>query len=132
METPDNANKPNERHGCVTAWLILMIIANSMTALFSILGSSMVANNLPGDVSQGMIIVLGLVSIAMVYFAFMILRGKKFGFWGVVAGSLVALAINLSIGMNLGQSLIGLIGIVLLYAVLQIKKDGVSAWDNLV
>ena len=56
---------------------------------------------------------------------------KKIGFWGFVITSLVAVAVNLNIGLGIAQSLIGLIGILILYAVLQIKADNVSAWNNL-
>ena len=45
--------------------------------------------------------------------------------------SIGALAINLSIGLGIGQSLLGLVGIAILYGVLQIKKDNIPAWNNL-
>lgn len=50
---------------------------------------------------------------------------------GFTASALVTLAINLSIGLGLAPSLLGLLGVVLLYAVLQIKEDRKTAWENL-
>jgi hypothetical protein len=39
--------------------------------------------------------------------------------------------LNLNMGLGDGQSFIGLVGIVILYGILQIKKDGITAWENL-
>jgi hypothetical protein len=41
------------------------------------------------------------------------------------------LIINLNIGIGIGQSLGGLIGIAVLFGILQITKDGVSGWEQL-
>ena len=50
---------------------------------------------------------------------------------GISCTSIAALVVNLSIGLGIVQSLFGLVGIAVLYGVLQIKKDNVSAWTNL-
>ena len=44
---------------------------------------------------------------------------------------IAAFIINLSIGVGIGQSVFGLVGIAVLYGVLQIKKDNIPAWDKL-
>ena len=93
-----------QRHGCVTAWLILIIVLNSLTALLYLLGGNFIRQNLPSEVPTSMMILLAV---------------------------LAAVAINLSLGLGIAQSLIGLLGIVILWAVLQIKQNDVSAWKNL-
>lgn len=45
--------------------------------------------------------------------------------------SILTLIINLSIGLGIAQSLVGLVGVAILYGVLQIKNGNVTAWDNL-
>ena len=120
-----------QRHGCVTAWLILMIIVNSLVAVLYLFFGGFVAQNFPGDVSMTILILLGILGIGNVVFSIMLFQWKKLGFWGFVATSLGALIINLSIGLGIGQSVSGLIGIAVLYGVLQITKDGVKAWDVL-
>jgi len=120
-----------KRHGCVTAWLILMIIANSFTAITYLFMGDTVLENLPSTVSKSMLVVLAILGIANLSFAILLFKWKKWAFWGFMGSALVTLSINLSIGLSLGQSLIGLLGIVLLYAVLQIKQDGKTAWENL-
>lgn len=132
METnEENSNVAKQRHGCVTAWLIMMIIINSLTAVIYLFASDMITENLPGDVSTPMIVLLGIIGIGNVVFSVLLFQWKKIGFWGFIVTSIAALIVNLSIGLGIGQSVFGLVGIVVLYGVLQIKKDNVPAWDNL-
>ncbi len=132
MENVDNnSSQPKQRHGCVTAWLILLILVNSLTAISYLFAGGLIAQNIPGEISRSMMIILALMGIANVIFAVLLFKWRKIGFWGFLLTSIVALAINLNIGMSIGQSLLGLVGIILLYAVLQIKKDQVSAWNQL-
>lgn len=124
-------NTPKQRHGCVTAWLILIIVANSLTAVLYLLAGDLITQNFPGEISGSMLIVLALLGLANVIFAILLFMWKKIGFWGFLATSIVALIINLNLGLGIGQSILGLIGIAILYGILQIKQDNVSAWDNL-
>ncbi len=130
---PLDMNPPvaKQRHGCVTAWLILMIFINSLAAIVNLFASEMIRNNLPGDVSTSLIIILGILGIANVVFSVLLFQHRKLGFFGFTITSIGAVFINLSIGLDIAQSLFGLAGIAILYGVLQIKKDGVSAWENL-
>ncbi len=48
-----------------------------------------------------------------------------------IAGQKRTLLINLFMGLGIGQSLFGITGIVILYAVLQIKAGKTSAWEEL-
>ena len=126
----ENEHPPKQRHGCVTAWLVLLIIANSATAMIYFFASEMIIENL-ANVSLTITVLLGIFSIANVVFAIMLFQWKKLGFWGFLGTSIVALIINMSVGLGIGQSLIGLLGAVILYGILQIKNDGVKAWENL-
>jgi len=119
-----------QRHGCVTAWLVIMIVLNSLTAITYLFASDFITNNLP-DASTTMIVLLGIFGIANIIFAVMLLRWKKFGFWGFIASSILVLIINLNIGIGIGQLVLGLVGVAILYGILQIKKDNVTAWENL-
>jgi hypothetical protein len=120
-----------KRHGCVTAWLILMIVVNSATALFYLLAGEFISKNSPVEISSTMILLLGILGFANVFFAVLLLKWRKTGFWGFVATSIIALFINLGLGLGIGQSLSGLIGIAVLYGVLQIKVEEETAWNNL-
>jgi hypothetical protein len=132
METiKENSVVAKRRHGCVTSWLILMIIANSLAAIVYIFASDMIIKNLPGNVSTPMIILLGILGIGNVLFSVLLFQWKKVGFWGFIVTGIAALIVNISIGLGVVQSVFGLMGIIILYGVLQIKKDNVPAWDNL-
>jgi hypothetical protein len=136
MENPnettiENGNPPvKTRHGCVTAWLIFMIIGNSAVALIYLFAQGFITRYQP-DISSGMLILLAIGGIANVAFAVLLFQWKKWAFWGFIISAVYALIINLSIGLGIGQCMLGLIGIAVLYGILQIKQDNVSAWDNL-
>lgn len=119
------------RHGCVTAWLIFMIIANSVVALIYFFATEMVTDAIPELDSDSMILLLGVLSVLNVVFAVFLLQYKRWAFFGFVATAIGAFLINLSIGLGIFQSLMGLVGIGILYGILQIKQNGVSAWDSL-
>lgn len=131
LDTPENPNVEKERHGCVTAWLVLMIILNSLTAVIYLFASDMITANLPGSISTSMVILLGIIGVANVVFAALLLQWKKMAFWGFAATSVITLLINVTHGISVGQSLLGLAGVAILYGVLQIKQNNVSAWDHL-
>ncbi|WP_430412929.1 hypothetical protein [Kordia sp.] len=126
----DNSNYEKQRHGCVTAWLVFIIIANSLMALLYLLGGGMITENLPG-VATSILVILGLLGVGNVIFAVLLLQWKKIGFWGFLGTSIVVLFINISIGLGIGQSLFGLVGVAILYGILQIKQNDVTAWENL-
>ena len=76
-------------------------------------------------------IVLVLICIANAYFSFMLLSWKKNGFYGSIITSIIILLVNINVDLSIGKSLIGLFGILILYILLKIKKDGVAGWDYL-
>jgi len=125
-----NDNK-KQRHGCVTAWLIFMIIANSASSLLYLLASEIVVQNLPGSIPTSMILSLGILGVVNVISAVMLLNWRKIGFWAFIVTGLASMGINISIGLGVGQSIVGLFGIAVLFGILQIKKDEKSTWENL-
>lgn len=74
--------------------------------------------------------VLAVLAAANALFAFALLRWKKWGFFGITASALVALVVNLVIGINPGLAFSGLVGVALLYALLQIGGER-KAWTQL-
>lgn len=127
----NNPNSTNLRHGCLTAWLVLMIVANSATTVLYFFTSIMVAENPLEAISSILLIALSILGILNVICSILLFQWKKIGFWGFVVTSIIALIINLSIDTSLTQSLLGFMGLVILYGLLQINKNGVSAWEGL-
>ena len=89
-----------QRHGCVTAWLILVIIGNSVTALVYLFANELITQNLPIEIPNSMMIALAILGIGNVIFAIMLLKWKKTGFWGFIVTSILAMIINLIIAIR--------------------------------
>lgn len=119
------------RHGCVTAWLILMIITNAATTIVYLFFGEIIEESLPTLISQTKLLILAAIGLANLVFAILLFKWKKWAFWGFAATSLVTVGINISFGLGIGQSMLGLISIAILFGILQIKKDNISAWKNL-
>jgi len=127
--------RAKERHGCVSAWLIFMIIANALGVLLYLFFYDNFMGMMPEESLDQMPdvnpIFMGVLSVLNLIFAVMLLKWKKIGFWGFVATSVISLGINLNAGLGVASILGGLIGILILYGILQIKQDDVSAWNHL-
>lgn len=118
-----------ERHGCVTAWLTFMIITNSLTAILYLFLGDLLVDNLPQGYSTEWLIPIGIVGLANLTFAIMLLQWRKWAFWAFAGSSVATLFMNLFAGLGFSSSIFGLSGIIILYGILQIKKNGVAAWD---
>ena len=124
--------KDNERHGCLTAWIILMIIVNSITSLVYIFGNTSILENPPLSISKEWLIVIGVFGLANIYFAINLWKLQKWSFWAFGISSFLIFSINIFLGLGFLKSLLGLLGIVFLYGILQIKNDSNrSGWDCL-
>ena len=126
--TEPTALQKKERHGCLTTYLVLAIIANSATALLYLFGAGAIKRATPNipDWAFPVLIVLVLFNLAC---AIALLRWKKWGFWGLVASAALTLVVNLTIGLGLSSAIVGL-GVILLYGILHIGK-GNKGWPQL-
>ena len=127
----ENVNVPKQRHGCVTTWLLLIIITNSILAFLSLFLSEYMAEEILTGAPPSLLILIGIISLANVVFAVLLFRWMILGFWGFLGTSIIGVILNLAMGVGIGQSLFGLAGVYILYRILQIKKDNVSTWDHL-
>jgi hypothetical protein len=116
-----------ERHGCLTAWLVLMIIVNALTALSYLVLTLLVRKTVA---PAWALLVLAVACIANVVFAVALFRWKKWGFLGFLGTTIVALVINLRIGIKPAFAIVGLFGIAILYGVLQIGGER-KGWNLL-
>jgi len=117
------------RHGCLTALLVFIIIASSASALIYVLGSEAIRRSLPNAPGWAfpVLIVFSLFNVAC---AVALFKWKKWGFWGFCVSSIVALVVNLSIGLGIARTVLGLVGVLLLYGVLHIGKEN-KGWPQL-
>ena len=118
-----------QRHGCLTATLVFMFIANSAVTLLYTIGSDQVKRGLPDD-AEWAIPVLAIMGVFNLVCAVALWKWKKWGFYGFAASAFIALIINLSIGLSPANAFMGLLGIPLLYWVLNMGKAE-KAWPRL-
>ncbi len=118
-----------QRHGCLTAWLVLMIVANSATALVYLLGSAAIRQSLP-NTPTWVFPVLATLGIFNVVCSVALLQWRKWGFFGFIVSALAAFGVNLTIGLSVVQACFGLLGVAILYAVLQIGNEN-KGWPQL-
>src|ERR1035437_4875874 len=119
-ETPDIKK---QRHGCVTSLLVIMIIFNSIATLIYFFESDLILRNLPKNVTYSSLVLLGLFGIINVISSILLLKWIKLGFWGFIISSVCVYAINVNNGMGVFRSLSGILGVLVLYGVLQIKQN---------
>lgn len=114
---------PSSRHrGCFTAWLVLMLIANAATAISTLLMFSGITQRVP--VFSGRVTSLIVIeAIVNGLFAIALFKGKRWGFHGFVISAVIALITNLSVGLGIGQSIPGWVGIPLLYYLMSMGKS---------
>jgi hypothetical protein len=120
-----------KRHGCVTTWLILLMTVNSGAALLHFFFTDLLMQYMPYNVSPGMLYLLGFFSVMNVVFAVLLFQYKKFGFWGFIVSAIAGFLINLQLGLSVGQAITGFVSIGVLFAILQIKQNGISAWEQM-
>ncbi|MCB0365625.1 MAG: hypothetical protein H6624_04330 [Bdellovibrionaceae bacterium] len=102
------------RGGWLTAFLILMFIANPLTAISYFLFPGAIVSALP-KATEGLIMGLGVMAVLNTVFAAGIWMWKKWGVYGFYASAVVALIVNVYIGLSVFQSLLGLLGPVIVY-----------------
>ena len=118
-----------QRHWCLTAYLGILVIANSITAVIYLFGSGYIRDNVP-SMPRWALPFFAIGGIMNVVCSIALFRWKKWGFFGLVGMAVLATLINLKIGVDTNHVLMGLLGVVILYGALQMgqKKTG---WEQL-
>ena len=121
-------NEGKERHGCVNAWLWIVIISNLGLGVYY---ATMMFSAYTNTMSLG----FGLLSILAtlnVLGAILLMRWNKCGFYLFVVSSVLAALVNIGVlSLEPVVLLSGLFAILIWWGILQIKKDGISAWSLL-
>jgi len=108
-----------QRHWCLTAWLMLMIIANSIIIVSRLMTMTIKST-----------IVLSYFAIANVVFLVALSEWKKWGFLGYVGTNILIMVSGLIKGWHLGRFLLQVLWVLILYALLQIGKEK-RGWTQL-
>ena len=122
-------SQEKERHGCLTAYLVVMILANSAMVLLYVFGSEAVNRSHPTAPNWALPVLSGL-GIFNIVCAIALLRLKKWGFWGQVTSAAIIVAVNLAIGLGAWSAFGGLVAVLILYGVLHIGATN-KGWPQL-
>ncbi|MGB5236148.1 MAG: hypothetical protein WBM43_10515 [Flavobacteriaceae bacterium] len=107
MDNQENIVK--KRGGCITAFLIFMFVINPLLALYYIFAGDTVRSTFP-DLPGWAIPVLILFCLINLGLAIAIWQWKKIGVYGLWVSAVLVMGINLSIGLSPLQSVMGLLG----------------------
>lgn len=118
-----------ERHGCVSAWLWLAIISNVGYVIYYIV-SMFNAFTSTLTISFGLLSMLATLNALG---AILLMLWNKCGFYLFVISSVIATIINLGM-LNIEPLFLisGVIAIIVWWSILQIRKNGKSAWSLMV
>ena len=149
-QAEQNVQTTQQRHGFVTFWFWFCIISNVISIFLNFVTyQGMKSYDVPGMNIHILIIqIIGvLAGVALIVCYSMLLNWKKNGFWGVVIVAVAACVANVimigllkqdfqSMGLIINlkpttQILSTVVSIALLWAILQINKNGVRCWDQL-
>ena len=117
------------RHGCLTAWLTLMVAGNFILAIFYLVSSASSSRSLSSGTEWTLPATIILMLFNMVC-AIALFKWKKWGFWGICVSSTIVFVVNLSSGLGIIPTLSGLVGVILLYGVLHIGNEK-KGWPQL-
>lgn len=115
-----------ERNLVVTIWLYVVIVVNVLCCLINFFpkeawGSRFPDSAIPLSVMSGIIGIITIIAIVM------LLNWKKNGFWLLFFANIVGAILS----MFMSVFPFGIIGFVILYLILQLKKKGKSCWEQL-
>jgi hypothetical protein len=111
-----------QRHGCLTAYLVFMLIVNILTALsYFIVGDKLMTHY--SSAPSGIQYVFGVVCIINVVIVLALFWWKKWAFYAFCVIAAIVFGINLYIGINPIGAILGLTGPLILYGVFQIGGE---------
>jgi hypothetical protein len=118
-----------KRHGFTSFWLIFLIVGYLIGGSIYLFAPQVITQY--WNASNGLIMLYGIATIAGIIGIVLLLCWKKIGFWIIIGLSIVSIFLNVAIGMNIGQNLWGVVGVVVLFGVLHIRKNGKTTWSQL-
>lgn len=118
-------NEMKQRHGCISAWLWIAIIVNLATCLVYV-NDVFALQSTTKIMGSGLLAVFALINILG---CILLMRWNKTGFYVFVISSVLASIVNIALmEIEAAFFLSSLFSILIWWGVLQIKKDGISAW----
>lgn len=130
MDTqPDISTPAPTRHGCLTTFLVVTILLD-LVAVFLNATSGEAMRQTGFRASLAVIGVLTFCAAANIIFAIALFRWWRWGFYGFIVTTTLAVVTNLYVGLGTAVSLVGLVRVAILYWVLNMGGAN-RAWTRL-
>jgi len=129
IDNPSDAPVGTRRHGCLTTYLVFIIIVNSAVVLMYLFGAEWLRRN-GARIPDWAFWALAIAGVINVISAIALLRWRRWGFWLFVVSAFAGVAVNFSIGLGPQGLFAAVFGIAILYGVLHIGKER-KAWPRL-
>jgi hypothetical protein len=123
--TPTPVSADKRRHGCLTAWLLLIIVVNIGLTIWNVVSISQE----PHLYYAWAMPVIIIFCVWIVTCAVAIFMWKKWGFYGFCAGAIGEMIVYIIAG-NYFYFLMPLVGVAILFSVLNIGKEN-RGWTQL-
>ena len=127
-ETPET-KKQKKRHGCLTAYLVLILLVFVSVIVYYTADANILKTTLrlPGWTIPAELVLSTLEIICVIA----LLMWKKWGFWGYCGLAAAVLIVNIISGANIYLSVTGLTGIAITYGMLNIGDKSDKGWPQL-
>ena len=120
------------RHGCVVAWLIALIVINAISSFYGITKSEMLVKIDGVDfLNPTYYVWSGYIGLITLGGLFLLYRKRKLGFHLVIISYMFSAALTYWVTKDVVYALTTFIWGLLLYWILQITRDGETAWRQL-
>ena len=120
-----------QRHGCLTAWLIYLMIAYSFSTFFYFFKTDEMSKIAQYQISEDMMLIHSSLGLLGIIFSIMLFRWVKLGFWGILTISVILFVLQLLNSNRIMSPIFIVICLIILFSLLQLKKANVSGWNNL-
>jgi len=120
-----------QRHGCLTAWLVYLMISNSIVSLGLFYNINSIVQRFKYIKSENLLLIVASIQILNVLFLLMLLKWFKLGFWGLLSTSTLLFIIQIMNTKNILTPIITVIVMLITYGLLKLKKRNASGWNNL-
>lgn len=120
-----------QRHGCLTAWLIYLMISYSIVSLGLFYKIEIIVKKFQYLKSENYLLIVASIAILNVVFIFMLLKWFKIGFWGLLCTNILMFTIQIMNTDNILTPIITATVLLIIYGLLKLKKRNISGWDNL-
>jgi len=118
-----------KRHGCLIAYLTLLMVVGVLGAAVYFFAGSFVARGNP-EIPAELRPVYGVINLLIVVFAIGLWNWKKWGFWGFVTLGVLGACLNTYLSRSFIPFIFAAVGILIMYGTLRIGKEN-QGWKQL-